>query len=498
MINQILPFYDSIEKWEKARYNSNPVRYVPRHALPSFLLKKAHSSVNSITSVNLIDCNGATTDITNYFIGSQLVINSWSNYGGGYSPTFTAVGGALSVVDSIGGGTAISNTFSVTSGLSYRVCIYLNLISGEAPTLYIGDPSAKSNQVVLSNGLNTITLTATGTGTFSLVLNNSNATHFASGVPDLRLISIATYYNYTSVDYYQHNETTLADILPLGKYYLKISDGSSLYYSEWFEVVNIYSNICNSFSNSGLYPMDTLTTSGNSIVDAINNVGEGRAYTTSFAVSLGEVIKVKFDLRNIGGVLPSCSGYETGTGTDVVTGDGACVAGLNEFSLTATKSTNISIGLHLAAPGEFSTGEVKVYRSWSSEYCKLTFTNSLDLGDILYQHSFTQVVYLCCKLLHLEPKQILIVDERYGVQIVESVITLPQYEIVDMVTPLLAKVLKHLPGHSTISVIDDLGITYSPDNIELTTEQIDYSAFKISLKFTDNEIINTLNQSNIT
>ncbi len=496
MTNQILPFYNSPLKQEKARYNTNEVRYCTRHHLPPFLVKRAHSASNTVlTSAYLVDTCGTETDITSYFRDTVYAITSWSNYTGTYSPTFTATGGAIVIVDTLAGGTALSNTFSVVSGKTYWVRCYLTLNSGEAPTISLGDPTVRSNQVVLANGYNNVLLTATGTGTYSLMLTNSGSTNFSLGTPAVSISLIATFYNYTSVDYWQYNGGTLIGILPKGRYYLRLTDGVSKWYSEWFDVVDVYPNKISDWTNSGTHPFETWATSGTTITVA-NTSGTGRAYGTAFEVKAGDVVTVIFDLTLITGTLPDVIGYET-PGAAVIASGTTCVAGLNVITLTMTKSTMLTVGINVTANSSFYTGEVFVLRE-SPDYSRVTFTNSVDISDILYQHSFVQEVFLKTKLLKADPKQVLVGDERNGVFIPESVVTLPVYKLIDWMGPEMMKVMKMIPGHGTVTVTDDLLNTYSPDNIELNVEQVGYDVFKVEFSFTDNEVVNTLNQTNIT
>ena len=101
--------------------------------------------------------------------------------GGTDYDTLTVLGiSVTSAINSAGNAYCYSNTFSVTTGSTYKVITYVTLNSGQLPSFNIVESgvSARSNVVQAVAGANVITLVATGTGSFSLAFGSSAAANF--------------------------------------------------------------------------------------------------------------------------------------------------------------------------------------------------------------------------------------------------------------------------------------------------------------------------------
>ena len=152
---------------------------------------------------------------------------------------------------------------------------------------------------------------------------------------------------------------------------------------------------------------------------------------------------------------------------------------------------------------QLSDGANTYYSEWFccgdvSKMISIQFTNTLDLGDILYQHGFTQMCYLNAVLGQPENGEIKTGDTRDGVVIIEKIITMPIYKIIDWIPNSLFQALSRLPGHSSVTIIDEVDNTYSPNNIEVKPTIATFDLTKLELRWTDNEIVNSLSVSNIT
>jgi len=89
--------------------------------------------------------------------------------------TLTVDGIAItSAINLAGDADVKSNTFDVTIGGRVQVVTFLTLNSGAAPTVRLLDdiPSVRSNNVIMTEGVNSITLTQTATATVNLNFHN--------------------------------------------------------------------------------------------------------------------------------------------------------------------------------------------------------------------------------------------------------------------------------------------------------------------------------------
>ena len=88
-----------------------------------------------------------------------------------------------SAINLTGAAELASNTFAVTTGKQYMAYIYIDLNSGELPSVAIIDISNTSdatNRVTLVNGMNAVLLTATNTVTGALDFKNANAANWST------------------------------------------------------------------------------------------------------------------------------------------------------------------------------------------------------------------------------------------------------------------------------------------------------------------------------
>jgi hypothetical protein len=111
--------------------------------------------------------------------------------------------------------------------------------AGQQPRLVIADAATvvKSDLYITAAGANTFTLSPQSSGTWYFWIYNSAATDFAASFT-LSKKTRFTFYKKTTVDYLQYNGNALSSVLPLGRYYLKLYNGTSYKYSEWFDVVD--------------------------------------------------------------------------------------------------------------------------------------------------------------------------------------------------------------------------------------------------------------------
>jgi len=481
------------------------------------------SSTAQILMFNNSASNFATTEIlvnrniiTSYFNHTAAYIQNgggagWVNNATAYD-TFTSVNRDItSAIKTTAAGVASCwNVISVgsvpdviTASETIRIKVVLTLNSGTAPkcVLQRTDTSANiSNIVTLSAGTSIIYLTATSTITgFAIAFYNGNGeTSNWSAVLTLGEKSVIPKLYALTDDYFQYKGETLGLLLPIGAYYLRITTVLGfIYYSDWFVVTDIYSNLISGWTN---IDFNTFTSSGTVITSAIETGASGNCISSSFSVTQGEVIRIKFNLTLNGGTLPFIILKDAAL-NNVSTGVSA-VIGLNDISLTVSSTSTATVYIIAGAAVNFFTTEVIVIKSFSSNFIKIDFDDTHDLGEILYQDGFTQSVYFEQRLAPPTHEAIEVGEEKNGIFIAEKIITKYKYRIIANVGRELYKALIRLPQHDTISITDEVGNVYSPKvgNIQvIPANWIYYDVCRLEIIFNDNtEYVWTSENNNIT
>lgn len=211
------------------------------------------------------------------------------------------------------------------------------------------------------------------------------------------LTDITTYFSTLPLlvnDYFYYNGEALNYLLPEGLYYLKITTlaDTYVYYSEWFLVTCVYTNvITDPHGTVSIAEYDTLTTSGTAITSAILAAGTAFCHTNTFTVRTGEVVTLITYLTNNGGQLPSV--YLLEIGVAIRSAVVPMSAGYNEINLTATANATVVVNFTNSAAADWETTDILLKRSYSTKYLTLEFYNTCDLGEILYHHGFIQTLW---------------------------------------------------------------------------------------------------------
>jgi hypothetical protein len=307
---------------------------------------------------------------------------------------------------------------------------------------------------------------------------------------------------YTSLtnDYFQYKGGTLGTLLPYGCYYLKMTTANGfIYYSEWFVVTDIYSNLITSFVN-GTNPNDyeDFHTTGTTITLIESTAGTDYAYSNSFSVKNNEDITIIFFHTNIANQFPTFSLIVDSSVIDSET----IVAGLNIITLTSTFAGTGLLRFSNTAAAKWSTSEIIAIRQYSADHIKLTFKNTNDLGDILYQDGFFQTLWLHSQLAPPQHEQIDIGEEKNGIFIAEKIVTKFKFRILAYIGRELYRALIRLPQHDDIDIIDEVGNIYSPavGNIQVNpVNWLNFDYGQTEILFNNNEEIVWLsNNSNLT
>lgn len=398
----------SSSQWFQAKVGYNEVTFKSDFDSPicKILIYNA-SAANWSTDAISIKKN----DITTFFNTTAAYIQNGG--GAGFNSatydTFVSVNKNItSAIKTTAAGVATCwNVYAVNSapntinaGDSIRIRANLTLNSGTAPKCVLQriDTGVNiSNIVTLTAGVNYFFLTATSTITgFAIAFYNGNG-ETCNWSCDLTLGEksvIPKLYTALTDDYFQYKGTTLGTLLPCGTWYLKITTANGyVYYSDWFTVTSVYENLISAWIVNITY--DTFTSSGTAITSAIEIGADGAAYTGYFPVKKGDVIKVITNVNLNGGTLPYFVLRDKDTAA-WISNSVQTVIGLNEITLTATANSNFASLLAYQFGGgatNYSTTDIVVMRAYSEKYLTINFSNTCDLGDIVYQDGFTQSLW---------------------------------------------------------------------------------------------------------
>jgi hypothetical protein len=298
--------------------------------------------------------------------------------------------------------------------------------------------------------------------------------------------TIPEVYHPTDTDfntYIKYNGDTLNTILPLGVYYVKLSVDGYVFYSDYISIDNIYKNLITAWTNSGL---EAWAATGTTITNAENSAGDGWCTSDNFTVKKGEVITVVFNFTLTTGTLPYC--YIRNAGW-TLSSYSVIASGLNVIQLTASWDGNAAISIFKSATNyKFSTTEVFVHRTYSPNYMKIAFHNTDNFGDLLYEDSWTQQVWLEAILNNPSHEMVSVGEEKDGIFIAEKITSKFLYSIIAYISRGLYNTLVRLPQHDDIVITDEVGNTYTPaignvfiDPIEWTT----YETGKLTIRFND-------------
>lgn len=396
-----LPVYDRLEKqcFERGKKGGvdQPVPIItPRFRLPAFQWKDEDDGAASITRIELID--KATTYADN-------LITTLTN---GVAPanyaTLTVVGTSITAADLTGNPVHCeSDTFAVTEGEIIYLKYTYDWTAQQHPYISIRNAAGTllSTDVIPSpasdgDKIRVIRILASAP-TARLHIRNTLGADFEMN--DIRVTrgDITNYFptipgTFALADdvYFQYKGDTLNYLLPVGIWYLKITtDNGFVYYSDWFEVECVYENLITAWANRDY---ETLTTNGTEIQSLINSAGSGIIGSTVFSVIKGESVRLVFNVITNSGTRPNI--YLINQEWTLEDSGGVITAGLNDITLTSTWEGNAYIMLYNNATNvDCAISEVLVMREYSDKYLTINFSNTCDLGDILYQDDFEQTLW---------------------------------------------------------------------------------------------------------
>ncbi len=293
------------------------------------------------------------------------------------------------------------------------------------------------------------------------------------------------------------------DLLPRGTFYIKLTDGTNKWYSEWFNIQDVYENEILVWVNASY---STFISSGAKIISAINLAGTDAANTGTFDVANDEVITVILFLTLNSGAAPLIRLIDSSL-TSLRSANVTLGEGINEIELTVTAADTVRLQIVNSAPSNFSTSDIWVRRQYSPRFVKLQFTNDKDLhgkrGDdqtILYQEGFTQECWLQTILNTPGANRVDVGQEKDGVFIPEKITTQYKYRIIDYLNRSLFEGLIRLPQHKTITIIDEVGNEYTPDvgNVLVSAEWGTFDTGDVLIEWNDGSFVWVDNAEDIT
>jgi hypothetical protein len=123
-----------------------------------------------------------------------------------------------------------------------------------------------------------------------------------------------------------------------------------------------------------------------------------------------------------------------------------------------------------------------------TKFIKIEFYNTDNIGDLLYEDSFFQTVWLKGALNNPTHEMVNVGEEKDGIFIAEKIVSKYIYSIIAYVSRGLYNCLIRLPQHDTITITDEVGNIYTPavgNIIVEPAEWVSYETCKLTIKFND-------------
>lgn len=490
-----LPIYDNIAKqcYERIKKSSldkmAPV-ICPRHRLPAFQWNAETDNMGDVTKIEMLDITGERTNLATGFTNGAL----YAAY-----DTFTTAGTAITSAINLAAqaGAKINPVFPVVKSEVITLEFTLTLNSGELPYFTIVGAGSNGMNIQASAGVNTLYIVSSETyaeayiwifntaaanwSVTSITVKKGNLTGSFPSLPSATVLTTDTYYTYEG--------DTLNWLLPPGLFYLKITmeNGYTLY-SEWFEVTCVYKNLITGWSN---YSFDTLTTRGVVITSAIDAAaGAAISDDSYFSVRKGEIIRVVLWLKQNSGASPTITIVDSSL--NAKSAAYTVADGLNDIEITITGETSTGqLFLGVGAASNFYTEEIYVFRAYSEKYLTINYSNTCDLGDILYSEGLIQTIWFESETMEpsfpQEEQGVNNGEERFVRSFARQ--TKKYLARTKEMPDFMAEVFHRMKLHDNIEMIDLVGNENDVYNLEVDHEWLydDKYLVKIDLTFDYNE-----------
>ena len=480
-----LPIYDLKAKqcYERARkaktlYQSSdpPVPIIcPRHRLPAFQWNAEAADMGDVLRVEMFGLKYSAAETT--------LATSWGVDAGW--DTFTHAGLNITTAENAAGVAyaQTTETFALVAGEQLVIKGVCTLADGAYPTVFITSSQVRT----LVAGYNEISITATRNVTSSLTIYINGHSDFSFAGVSITKVTDQTNYkdltdwfptlpyesNLTTDTYYSYDGDVLNFIMPEGVFYLKITmEEGFILYSDWFKVDCVYDNLITDPDALGT-DYDTFTLSGTIIVSAINNAAGAYAHSELISVRNGESITFITYLTLLAGELPQV--YLVDPGVAIMSNQVALAAGLNEITLTATGTGDYTLHINNNNTSTFAMSEIVVYREYSEKYLTINFSNTCDLGDILYDDGLLQTIWFESETMEpsfpQEEEGINNGDNRFIRAFARQI---KKYVARTKEMPaFMVDVFNRMKLHDTVSLIDLVGDENTVYNLEVEHEWLD-------------------------
>ena len=494
---KVLQFYTATGMRDAEKVGSWDALLTPNWKFLPFQIQRSHLADTYLTAATIVDCSGTDWDVFGAFRGAEDLVTDWEN---GPHPTYSFTtfadsgGNILTAIESSSDNSfCYSDAFSLATGEAIVVSYNLTLNSGSLPNIYLGEftgPSLFSAKQTAAAGGDIIQLTATGntSGDVRLMLENEagNDTSFACSFTYVKRTTLKIVEK-TSYDFITYNGEPFSEeiqenpaapkysILPYGVYYLKLSDGRTDWFSEWFSVENIQPQLITGWSTE---TYDTFTLSGVNITSAINLAGGAIARTNSFKIRVDEIFVFTYDLTLNSGESPTVRLLIDGK---VRSNNVTLSLGLNEAELTSFGfSESALLDMVNTSASNYSLGSVSLRRK-SGEYVHLEFTNARDFNNtdesIYYVGGWTQQAYL--RAYENVPSHEIIEEggNKNGVFVPEKMVSKYTRSVVSYESRSMYNAIRLLPLHGTIKILTEDGVEYTPAAGNVEVPRIDWNTF---------------------
>ena len=289
----------------------------------------------------------------------------------------------------------------------------------------------------------------------------------------------------TTYDFFTYNGSPLSTTLPYGAHYLRLTDGNSIWYSEWFSIRNIQPTVITQYISD---TYDTFTDVGVNLTSAIKIAAApavGR--TNSFTARIGEIFIFTRDLLLNSGEAPYA---RLSAGGLVRSNSPQMTVGLGYVELISTYSGTVNLDIYNSVASNFVLSSVSLRRK-AGDYVHIEFTNARDFdnGDesIYYVGGFTQQAYLQAYENLPSHETIEIGPDKNGEFKAEKLVSKYTRSVISRDSRSMHNALRLLKLHSTVKILNEVGVEYTPaiGNVDVS---IDWNTFDTgSLRIAWNE-----------
>lgn len=504
---KVLQFYTSTGARDAERVSSQDALLCPRHKLLPFQLQREHLASTYISSVTAVNCEGVEDDITEYFYSTKKIITGWTNGSGqgGYVTFNSSEASILTAIENgVSEGYAYTNEFALATGQAIKVNYNLTAPGPVTyPKLYLGksDSTMHSTGIAMTTGDHTVYIRATsndaGNTRLKIKTEIGDSITFSCTFPSACYNTIEVQ-EFTNYDFITYKGTPISEKLDYGVYYLKVSDGTNEWFSEWFKVQNIQPTLLADWDGYTYYaatynePIDT-------IYYAENSSGDAYIKSETFSVTNGEKLIFTYDLGMTSGEIPSVSIY---TGATLISNTVTLTPGMHETEFIVTSTSSAAyLSISNTDTSYWSMKEIALYRRFGN-YVYVKFTNTNDIQgpkNIMYQYGFTQEVYLDAVMNAPTHEIVETGEEKNGVFYPEKLVDKLVHNIIAYVSRTLFNAMRLLPMHDSIEIIDEVGNVYEPSvgNVRVAMDWTTFDTGTLRIDFNEEGDVWTSNMDNI-